>query len=305
MPLLLSYPGLRSILEHLEAVKRAHIIARSPGLQKINKLIPLCLKDLCINSNDMTINKLWITCDKDGVNFAMNRKIFIRQSAESQEDKMKKLINFYICGRSIIHVGRLSWDTDFLPVDLKLRVNSLSVFSHWEFEAAIPSIDPRSFPLKTMITRPETSNFDDQIVQLAETLILHVVTHRIVSVEDLKKLNNKTVVFEDFSSSRVDIIPLIKYHIETKKDIGTTFVIPTDCNTDKYSINEMLYEFEQAFGDFRCDLDDVNERFIPGSYKFSIPINNESRIQVYAIEDPEKDGRWKIVIRPVSEVSGL
>ncbi|KAF1767920.1 hypothetical protein GCK72_007880 [Caenorhabditis remanei] len=203
MHLPLSYPGLGCVLEHLEAVKRAHIIARAPGLQKIDKLIPLCLKNLFIDSDEMTINKLLIEYDKD---------------------------------------------------------------------------------------------------VLAETLILHVFTHRIVSVEDLKKLNNKTVVFEYCISSRVDIIPLIKYFVETKKDIGTTFVIATD---GKYFLSEMLREFEQEFGEFRCDLDGVNERLIPGLPKFSIPINNESRIQVYAIEDPEEDGRWKIVIKPVSDILGL
>ncbi|EFO83957.1 hypothetical protein CRE_17456 [Caenorhabditis remanei] len=301
MPLLLSYPGFRSILEHLEVVKRAHIIARAPGLQKIDKLIPLCLKDLCINSNNMTINKLWITCDMNGVNFAMNRKIFIRQSAETQEDKMKKLIHFYICGRSITRVDRLDWDTNFLPVDLKLRINSLSVFSHWEFETAIRFIDPRSFPLKTLDTLPDFSTYDNHIATSAETLILLLVVDPIVTVEELKKLNNKTVEFES-DHSEIDIIPLIKYHIETKKDIRTTFVISTG---DKDFFNETLREFKQAFRKYRNDLDGVNERFIPGLPKFSIPINNESRIQVYAIENPEKGGHWKIVIMPVSEVVGL
>ncbi|EFO84009.1 hypothetical protein CRE_17454 [Caenorhabditis remanei] len=301
MHLPLSYPSLKCVLEHLEAVKRAHIIARAPGLQKIDKLIPLCLKDLCINSNDMTINKLLITCDKDVLNFAMNRKTFKRHRAETPEDKMQKLINFYICGRSIIHVDRLDWDTDFLPVDLKLRVNSLSVFSHWEFEEAIRFIDPRSYPLKTLDTLPDFSTYDNHIATSAETLSLLLVIDPIVTVEELKKLNNKTVEFES-DYSEIDIIPLIKYHIETKKHIRTTFVISTG---DRDFFNETLREFKQAFWKYRSDLDGVNERFIPGLPKFSIPINNESRIQVYALEVPEDRCRLKIVIKPVSEVLGL
>ncbi|KAF1767919.1 hypothetical protein GCK72_007879 [Caenorhabditis remanei] len=225
----------------------------------------------------------------------------MRHRAETQEDKMQKLIHFYICGRSIIHVGRLSWDTDFLPVDLKLRVNSLSVFSHWEFEAAIRFIDPRSFPLNTLDTLPDFSTYDNHIATSAETLILLLVVDPIVTVEDLKKLNNKRVEFES-DHSEIDIIPLIKYHIETKKDIRTTFMISTE---DKDFLNEMLREFEQAFGEYRSALIGVDERCIPGSYKFSIPINNKSRIHVYAIEDSEEGGQWKIVIRPVSEVLGL
>ncbi|KAF1767918.1 hypothetical protein GCK72_007878 [Caenorhabditis remanei] len=203
MPLPLSYPSLRCVLEHLEAVKRAHIIARAPGLQKIDKLIPLCLKNLCIDSDEMTINKLLIEYDKD---------------------------------------------------------------------------------------------------ELAETLILHVFTHRIVTVEDLKKLNNKTVAFECVNYSRIDLVPLIKYHVETKKDSGKTLVIAT---YDKDFISEKLREFEKAFGEYRSDLDGVNERFLPGSSKFCIPINNECRIHVYAIEDPEEDGRYKLIVKPVSEISSL
>ena len=236
---------------------------RAPGLQKIDKLIPLCLENLCIDSDEMIINKLLIEYDKDEVEFGMNRKTFSRQISETQEDTMKKLINCYICGRSIIYVDRLDWYdsslSNFLPVDLKFRVNSLNVYTDWEFEITHPFIDPRSFPLKTMITIPENSSFDNQIVQLAETLILHVFTHRIVTVEDLKKLNNKTVVFEYCISSIVDIIPLIKHHVETKKDIGKTFMISTKRTDD---ISEKLRGFELAFGEFQCDLDDVDKRYV-------------------------------------------
>ncbi|EFO83974.1 hypothetical protein CRE_17439 [Caenorhabditis remanei] len=305
MALPLSYPGLKCVLENLEAVKRVHIVGRSPGLRKIDKLIPLCLKYFYIMSNDMAINKLYITCDRDEVNFKMNRKIFIRQRVETQEDKMKKLINFFTCGRSIIHVGSLNWNKsslpNFLPVGMKFRVNSLAA-PPWQFDTANPFVDPRSFPLKTMVTIPHTSTFDSHMVTTAATLTLLSCFSVTITLEELKKLNNKRVEFERIRFSKIDIIPLIKYQIETKEATGTTFVVTTD---EKLFINEKIREFEQAFGEYRSDLDDVNERFLPGSSRFSIPINNESRIQVYAIEDPEEDGRWKIFIKPVSDILGL
>ncbi|KAF1767990.1 hypothetical protein GCK72_007951 [Caenorhabditis remanei] len=306
MPFPLSYPGLRCVLEHLEAVKRAHIIARAPGLQKINKLIPLCLENFCIDSNEVSINKLSIKCNKKEVKFQMNGKTFSYKGLVSCEYKMKKLINYYICGRSIIHMDSLDWCDSFLPddkgVNLKFRVNSLKAHFPEDFKTVIPLIDPRSFPLKTLVTIPNTSTFDSQIVQLAETVILNFMIDQIVTVEDLKKLNNKTVIFERFSFSRIEMIPLIKHHVETKKDIGTTFMI---LSRSHYFIGIMLREFKQAFGDFRSDLDGVNERFIPGSLKFCIPINKESRIQVYTIEDPDERGRLKVVVKPVSEISGI
>ncbi|EFO83967.1 hypothetical protein CRE_17465 [Caenorhabditis remanei] len=74
MPLPLSYPGLKCVLENLEAVKRAHIILRSIGLQKLDKLIPLRLKDFNIVREEMTINTLRIGYgfDEDKVKFEVN-----------------------------------------------------------------------------------------------------------------------------------------------------------------------------------------------------------------------------------------
>ena len=161
---------------------------------------------------------------------------------------------------------------DFLPVDMKFRVNSLT--APFLFDTAIPFIDPRSFPLKTLATVANAPIFDDPVVQSAETLHLNLVYCRRVSVRDLKKLNNKTVVLEHCSSSRLDMVSLIKYHIEAKQDIRTTFVI---LSYTKNLLGEMLREFESAFDEFLSDLDGVNERFV--QYKKVKPIIS---FQVYS-----------------------
>ncbi|KAF1767913.1 hypothetical protein GCK72_007873 [Caenorhabditis remanei] len=302
MPLPLSYPGLKCVLENLEAVKRAHIIGRSPGLQKIDKLIPLCLENLCIDSDEVTINKLTIECDNDGVKFEMHGKTFSRKGLDSQEEAIKNILKYFICKKGITRVDKLDWCYSLFPdvseaLDINFRVNFLFAPSRHNFETAVHFIDPSSFPLKNVITAPDTSTFDEQIVKFAETLNLNIIIDRIVTVEDLKKLNNKIVVFQCVLYPKIEMVPLIKYHVETKKVVETTFIIAT---YRKDAINDMLREFELVFGDFRCDLDNVNERFIPGSSKYLIPINNESKIQVYAIEVPEESGRLKIVVKPVS-----
>ncbi|KAF1767929.1 hypothetical protein GCK72_007889 [Caenorhabditis remanei] len=299
MPFPLTYPGFKCVLEHLEAVKRAHIIGRAPGLQKIDKLIPLRLRDFYIICDKMTINN-WIIrySDNDEVEFEMNGKTFSREGSAGLEDKMKKFVNFYFCERRVIHVDKLCWFDgllpDFLPVGMKFKVNSLT--APFLFDTAIPFIDPRSFPLKTLATIANAPIFDDPVVQSAETLNLNLFYCRRVPVRDLKKLNNRTVVFEHCSFSRLDMVLLIKYHIETKQDIRTIFVIST---SKIYVIREMFSDLELRFGEFQCDFD-FNERFIYDSPKFSIPINNESRIQVYAIEDPEEDCSYKMIVKPVS-----
>ncbi|EFO83996.1 hypothetical protein CRE_17445 [Caenorhabditis remanei] len=302
MPIPLSYPGFKCVLEHLEAVKRAHIIARAPGFRKVDKFIPLRLKELYFKLNEVTINTLTIKCDKNEVRFKMNGNTFSRERSASREDKMMKLINFYFGGKSIIHVDEVDWAEgsvpDFLPVDLKFRMNSLAANSN-QFDTLLPFIDPRSFPLKTVVTFCEPSTYNSHIATSAETLILGSYFNTTITLEELKKLKNERVLFERFSYSRMDMVALIKYQKETKKATGTTFVIATD---DKSFIDMMLRELEQAFGKYRSDLDGVNERFIPGWTKFLIPINNESRIQVYAIELPGEGGRREIAIKPVSAV---
>ncbi|EFO84024.1 hypothetical protein CRE_17430 [Caenorhabditis remanei] len=129
MPLPLSYPGLKCVLENLEAVKRAHIIGRSPGLQKVDKLIPLCLKDFSIYSNQMEINNLRIYYGRDEVEFEMNGKAFSRKGFASRQDTIKKVFNFYFCERSTIHVDKVDWGESSLPdalaLDIKFRVNIL------------------------------------------------------------------------------------------------------------------------------------------------------------------------------------
>ncbi|EFO83972.1 hypothetical protein CRE_17463 [Caenorhabditis remanei] len=303
MPLPLSYPGLRCVLENLEAVKRAHIIGRSPGLQKIDKLIPLCLENLCIDSDEVTINKLTIECDNDGVKFEMHGKTFSRKGLDSQEEAIKNIFKYFLCKKTITRVDKLDWCDSLFPdvsaLDIKFRVNFLFAPSRHNFETAVHFIDSSSFPLKNVITARDTSTFDEPIVKFAETLNLNIFTHWTVTVEDLKKLNNKKVDFQCFRYSKIEIVSLIKYHVETKKVVETTFIIATYRGD---AINDMLCEFELVFGDFRCGLDGVNERFIPESSKFLIPIDNESRIQVYAIEVPEESGRLKVVVKPVSAV---
>ena len=176
------------------AIFSVHIIGRSPGHQKIDQLIPLRLKDFYIRTHQLAINKLSIACYQDKVKLRMNGKQFSRRISESQEDKMKKLMNFYICRRSIL-VDRLdrghSLHPDLFPVDLKLKVNSLNALFPGDFETALSAFC--SFPLKTVVTIPESSSFDNQVVKFAEILIFNLVFYRIVTIKGLKKLNNKKV----------------------------------------------------------------------------------------------------------------
>ncbi|EFO84020.1 hypothetical protein CRE_17398 [Caenorhabditis remanei] len=288
MPHGLSYPGLKCVLENLEAVKRAHIIGRSRGLQKIDKLVPLCLESFYIANDRMTINKLWITCDNDEVYLKMNRKTFSRQISESLRRQYEKVGTFLDLWKVKDPCGQ---------VEMVLQVNSLEASS--DFETAVHFIDPRSFPLKTVVTVPEASIFDNQVVTFAETFNLNIIIdHLLVTVENLKKLNNKTVVVKSFWDFRIDIIPLIEYHIETEKDIRTTFVISTG---DNGFIREKLREFKQAFGKYRRNLNGLNERFLPGVSRFSIPINDKCRINVYATDESKK-GFYNLFVKPVLEL---
>ncbi|KAF1768029.1 hypothetical protein GCK72_007990 [Caenorhabditis remanei] len=58
MPPPLSYPALKLVLEYLEAKKRYHITSRNSALQKLDKIIPLRVRDLEIRDDCVSLDNL-------------------------------------------------------------------------------------------------------------------------------------------------------------------------------------------------------------------------------------------------------
>ncbi|EFO84485.1 hypothetical protein CRE_18113 [Caenorhabditis remanei] len=299
----LSYPALKCVLENLEAVKRFHITARSPGLQKIDKLVPIRLDNLCMARYELIFNELSIEFWPDVVFNNMRTGKSICYSVRS-ENSMKKMIDYYLVGRSQILLNQLDSPinnkrkADY-AANLKLRVNCLNIRDNNHSDEAIHLIHPDCFPLKTIKTTvigPETSGHP--IFQSARTLILSGGNYDMPpQLEDIKKLHNETIVFEEdpFSSRNLGIFKFIRYLKESVPP-GRTFIL---LQSDGY-VKTLLSYVKMGCSRYMDPLDSVQERFIPGAPRFLIPINDTSSIQIYGIEEI-KNGRKadKIVFKVV------
>ncbi|KAF1767996.1 hypothetical protein GCK72_007957 [Caenorhabditis remanei] len=219
---------------------------------------------------------------------------------------MKKLIFNLFGGRSNLHVNRLDYDIDYIPefltssADLKLRVNFLNPTDHQCFEAALPLLDPDSFPLKTLRTTVTGRvTHEHPVLMSAETLILLIdPPHTTIQMNDIKKLSNKTLIVDSCYNStlRFHMFGLVKYLKTGQKPIGTTYIFLA-CGDN---VKNLLFIMEMAFKNFKNPLNDVQERFIADAPRFSIPINTDSRILAYGRRDREnvKD-RWSLVVKVV------
>ncbi|KAF1767997.1 hypothetical protein GCK72_007958 [Caenorhabditis remanei] len=289
----LSYPSLKCVLENLEAIKRFHITARTPSLQKIDKLVPIRMENLCMSRNELTINELSIAF-MSNMAYNMKTRKSISYSVRS-ENPMKKAIDYYLVGRSKILLNQLdSIKTTKIRMaddaaNLKLRVNCLNIRDQENFEPDFLLIHPDSFPLKAIkTTLIRTATSDHPIIKSARSLILSI-RHEYppTQLEDIKKLENKTIVFDQgqFSFGKFSIFEFIRCLIESVP-IGKTFIL---LQSDGY-ITSHLSHVKMGYNRYSNPLDSVQERFIPGAPRFLIPINDTSSIQVYGIEEI-KNGR--------------
>ncbi|EFO84484.1 hypothetical protein CRE_18112 [Caenorhabditis remanei] len=270
----LSYPSLKCVLENLEAIKRFHITARTPSLQKIDKLVPIRFENLYMTGTELTINQLSIVFQPD-----------------------MKIIDYYLVSRSKILLNQLDSNDgrQGLSFNLKLRVNCLHIRNKNHLEEAIQLIHPDSFPLKAVKTALNTATTSDHpIIKSARTLILSTTRppfYRPPQLEDIEKLHNETIIFEEdpFSSENLGIFEFIRYLKESVPP-GRTFII---MQSDGYVTNH-LSNVKMGYSRYMNPLDSVQEKFIPGAPRFLIPINDTSSIQVYGIgkETNERGMGW-------------
>ncbi|KAF1767928.1 hypothetical protein GCK72_007888 [Caenorhabditis remanei] len=102
MPLPLSYPGLKCVLENLEAVKRQELLYHLPSIRTINSLLPYTIEFVRIMPNSIKINKkLWVF----GLNHPMTATIFDSDSGKhtpilrvnkSTDEAIEKFFNVYL-----------------------------------------------------------------------------------------------------------------------------------------------------------------------------------------------------------------
>ncbi|KAF1767684.1 hypothetical protein GCK72_007643 [Caenorhabditis remanei] len=138
MPCYLSYPSLRTVLEHLEANKRIYLVSRCPSVQRFEKSIPLHLNNMSVEEHCIILNKVRYAFLEDAEErprgyFSLRRSdaplwkhipqetslklCFKHEEREysnllstirSSEKGFEELVNYLVGGRKMIRVEKLA-----------------------------------------------------------------------------------------------------------------------------------------------------------------------------------------------------
>ncbi|KAF1768053.1 hypothetical protein GCK72_008014 [Caenorhabditis remanei] len=200
----LSYPALKSVLEYVKVEKRIHLMARSKFLQRIDKAIPVYVKQFCMHTHYLSL---------DDFQFEVEHKPWYR----NEDKKNGKLLMRYLKGRSSVNVDRaifscVNTSQDF-SVKLDFTINKLKTMS-CNLEALVPIINPRSFSLTDLSLRIDRhTNVDLEIVRSAQ----RVIFGRSDEIIGLEKLPNKSVYLR--RQPLTDVVRIIKYWIQHGKEV--------------------------------------------------------------------------------------
>ncbi|EFO89587.1 hypothetical protein CRE_22654 [Caenorhabditis remanei] len=319
MPVELSYPGLKCVLEFLEANKRIHISSRSPRLKRIERCVPLYLSTLNIRSNVVELNKMTYAIIEREVNSRMYPAIqFSKQVRKSvsigverrvQEKDGKKnyeivreFLQGLIRGRKTIRVNQLVFERYYstilqLPSNFKVRINKFdSGYTNPEY--FLPLIDSSSFPLKELKLRyPE--RLDQSIVQSSEKLVIFVDeeyprNHLI----DIHKLPNRSAITKFRSLNEDTYSNIIDYWLYKRRETGKCFMI----NGCKTRMMEIATDLKKKYNGKMVKWNGTEFSSNPNTNYISIPLNDDFVIAVYVTSHSEDEwnSSHQIVMKTMS-----
>ncbi|KAF1768670.1 hypothetical protein GCK72_000483 [Caenorhabditis remanei] len=296
----LSYPGLKCVLEYLEANLRIHITARSPALRKIEKSIPIHLEFLMFSDN-IGLNDMQMRV------FYNNQIMFRRGENEYRrpypmdleiEKAVDMLEDYYLGGRMNIYANHF-WvfnrEVDSFP-KFNATTNKMTVYE-FLLGDILQYINPNSFPLKQLsidciddLNHPHICSAKKLCIELSEEQ----------NFEDPTKINsiqNKDVeLIYDFLE-RTNVEGIIRHWMENGKETGTTFAFR---GRDGDPTNEIVTDLRNEFSEISSELTGVNDQYPNGTPGFSIPLTSSSKILVYGRRNSERFSNEELVLNVVS-----
>ncbi|KAF1768687.1 hypothetical protein GCK72_000500 [Caenorhabditis remanei] len=147
----LSYPGLKCVLEYLEANRRIYITARSPALQRVEKSIPIHLEFLAIEEDGICVNYIEMSpsnCNE--IMFKRGKKCYkwyypMKLEFEKAKEKMRQ---YYLGGRMSVYADEVNL-LDRLENSAKFNVTTNRLYVYY-LNDSLQYINPNSFPLKQL-----------------------------------------------------------------------------------------------------------------------------------------------------------
>ncbi|EFO89536.1 hypothetical protein CRE_22640 [Caenorhabditis remanei] len=314
----LSYPGLKCVLEFLEANKRIHISSRCPRLKHIERCVALHLNQLKILPNVVKLNKITYaiverqerTTDHPDIElkygdiligperkypvieFTSGKDTFVERRVREKEgmqnyEIIRKVLQGLMGGRKNIRVDGLVFERCHstilrLPSDFKVRIRKLYC-GDANPKYFLPLIDSSSFPLKDLrLIFPRT--LDQSIVQTSEKLVILVdEEYSRDHLDDILKLPNKSVITEFQSLSEEAYNNIIDYWLKNKQMTGKCFII-TDNNSNRMKIAiDLMKKYDGKMVKWNGTEFSSN----PNTKYISIPLNDDFVIAIYAVSDRE------------------
>ncbi|KAF1768681.1 hypothetical protein GCK72_000494 [Caenorhabditis remanei] len=298
----LSYPGLKCVLEYLEANRRIHITARSPALRRIEKSIPIHLEFLKIKEGNICVNDIQMRVyPYNEIILKKGEKRYDWDYPVNLEHKqaVEKLNEYYLGGRMNIYADDLWFLNRQIDSFLKFNVktNELTVFD-FILNDILEYINPNSFPLKELtiecyddLNHPHIRSANSLRILLMRDREKHENAAKIVSIQ------NKNVELSYKNLEFMDVMVFIQYWMENGKEVGTTF----SCSGYGYvPVDGILNQLRNEFNEIMSELDGVSDKNLTGTPGFSIPLNSSSKILVFGRRKSENVSNEEIVLKVVS-----
>ncbi|KAF1768688.1 hypothetical protein GCK72_000501 [Caenorhabditis remanei] len=298
----LSYPGLKCVLEYLEANRRIYITARSPALRRIEKSIPIHLKFLEIEKDDICVNDIQIRVyPYNEIMFKKGEKRYKWDYPMDLKHKkaVEKINEYYLGGRMNIYADDLWFinrEVDSFP-KFNVKTNKLTILDSLLGDI-LQYINPSSFPLKRLAIECY-DDFNHPHIRSANTLHILVMDddEKHENAAKILSIQNKNVKLSYVELEFMDVMSIIQYWMENGKEVGTTF----SCSGYGYvAVDGILNQLRNEFNEIMSELDGVSDKNLTGIHGFSIPLNSSSKILVYGRRNSEVISNEEIVLKVVS-----
>ncbi|EFP11382.1 hypothetical protein CRE_09662 [Caenorhabditis remanei] len=298
-----SYPGLRCVLEYLEANRRIYITARSPALQRVEKSIPIHLKYLMISNNiDLNYIEMGVYSDTAlyKIEFKVREKSFLRPYPMhlTCEEAAEEMHEYYFGGRLNIYTDNFWFfkrEVENFP-KFNVTTNEMTVYN-FLLNDILQYINPNSFPLKEL-TIDCIDDLNHPHIRSAKKLCVEISDdQRNESSTRIHAIQNKNVELEYDILEWTDAMGIIRYWMENGKETGTTFVCK---GYHGDSNDEIVTKLRNEFREILSELTGVNDQFPNGTPGFSVPLTTSSKILVYGRRNPERNNIEEIVLKVVS-----
>ncbi|EFO99078.1 hypothetical protein CRE_17993 [Caenorhabditis remanei] len=301
MPPPLSYPALKLVLEYLEAKKRYHITSRNSALQKIDKIIPLHVRDLEIWSDCVYVDNLSYATGFQHLFSSWETDEELQELLKIHEAK-EELVKKYLEARPNILVNCVGFyyvkSYKQVPVKLNLITNTLVTIGCSNFSNLLPIIDSRSCPLKKLkLFQDRLIYVDHPVVNTTEDVIFQFDGENEL-IKGIEKLHRKKLSIHNVGYENVDAVKIIKDWIKNGREIGTEYLLSFSFD---FWMRRMLRDLKNEFDEFENDLEGINVRFLDREPRFLIPMSPTSKIIIYGTEIQSKNGTvYQLVLKVVS-----